>query len=59
MESYVDGMGMEKYVTAPIVSDEKWNRFLGTLETVDATDDFSPQISGSHLYDLGRVRAQL
>ncbi|KAI0292231.1 acyl-CoA dehydrogenase NM domain-like protein [Multifurca ochricompacta] len=33
MEEYLARMDVNPYITAPIVSDEKWDQFLGTLQT--------------------------
>lgn len=45
MDSYVDQMGAEAFVRAPIVSDAEWGRFVQSLEAFD-----SPESPPEHSY---------
>lgn len=39
LEEWLDKLEVEPYVLAPIVSDEKWNAYEGTLETFGRLQD--------------------
>jgi hypothetical protein len=39
LEEYLERMGVAPYIVAPIVSDEKWRDFVGTLQTFGETSN--------------------
>lgn len=54
LDEYLARMDVAPYVVAPIVSDEKWNQFIGTLQTFEETSKsggWTTDIVGAFLYD--------
>ena len=53
LDQYLARMDVAPYVVAPIVSDEKWNQFIGTLQTFGETSKsggWTTDIVGAFLY---------
>jgi len=53
LDEYLARMDVAQYVTAPIVSDEKWDQFIGTLQTFgesSKTGGWDTEIVGAFLY---------
>ena len=53
LDEYLARMDVASYVVAPIVSDEKWNQFIGTLQTFGETSksgEWTTDIVGAFLY---------
>ncbi|KAH9477756.1 Peroxisomal acyl-coenzyme A oxidase 3 [Psilocybe cubensis] len=55
LEDFIEALDTKEYITAPIVSDESWNQFVDSLETLDHfSHGRSAQVS-----DFSRVSAHL
>ncbi|KAI9452338.1 acyl-CoA dehydrogenase NM domain-like protein [Russula earlei] len=51
LEEYLGRMDVAPYVTAPIVSDKRWNRFVDTLQTFGETNgSWGEGVVGAFLY---------
>ncbi len=51
LDEYLARMDVAPYVVAPIVSDEKWKQFIGTLQTFGETSSgWGTEIVGAVLY---------
>jgi len=53
LEEYLARMDVAPYVLAPIVSDERWNQFIGTLQTFGGTTGstaWDAEVVGAFLY---------
>ena len=52
LEEYLAQMDIAPYVAAPIVSDEKWKQFIGTLQTFGETTNsaWDTEVVGAFIY---------
>ena len=60
LEEYLARMDVAPYVVAPIVSDERWNQFVGTLQTFGETASsvWDAEVVGAFLYGDDSSAAQ-
>jgi len=57
MEEFLAEMGVEPYISAPIVSDERWAQYVSSLPTfvgvaADALDELEGNNSGQQVTDI-------